>query len=82
MGLDPDQVTLYRQSDLPEVFELTWILGCVTPKGLMNRAHAYKAAVAEADKQGKADVDAGINMGVYYYPVLGRRRRAGPARGG
>jgi tryptophanyl-tRNA synthetase len=52
------------------VFELTWILGCVTPKGLMNRAHAYKAAVAEAEKQGKADVDAGINMGVYYYPVL------------
>ena len=70
MGLNPDQVTLYRQSDLPEVFELTWILGCVTPKGLMNRAHAYKAAVAEAEKQGKTDVDAGINMGVYYYPVL------------
>ena len=70
MGLNPDEVTLYRQSDLPEVFELTWILGCVTPKGLMNRAHAYKAAVAEAERQGKTDVDAGINMGVYYYPVL------------
>ena len=70
MGLDPDQVTLYRQSDLPRCSSSTWILGCVTPKGLMNRAHAYKAAVAEAEKQGKADVDAGINMGVYYYPVL------------
>jgi tryptophanyl-tRNA synthetase len=52
------------------VFELTWILGCVTPKGLMNRAHAYKAAVADAQAQGKADVDAGVNMGVYCYPVL------------
>jgi len=70
MGLNPDRVTLYRQSDLPETFELSWILACVTPKGLMNRAHAYKAAVAEAQAQGKADVDAGVNMGVYCYPVL------------
>jgi tryptophanyl-tRNA synthetase len=70
MGLNPDRVTLYRQSDVPETFELTWILGCVTPKGLMNRAHAYKAAVADAEAQGKADVDAGVNMGVYCYPVL------------
>jgi tryptophanyl-tRNA synthetase len=70
MGLDPQRATLYRQSDVPETFELAWILGCVTPKGLMNRAHAYKAAVAAAQAQGKTDVDAGVNMGVYFYPVL------------
>jgi tryptophanyl-tRNA synthetase len=70
MGLDPSQVTIYRQSDIPEVFELSWILGCITPKGLMNRAHAYKAAVAAAREQGKKDVDATVNMGTYCYPVL------------
>jgi tryptophanyl-tRNA synthetase len=70
MGLDPDRVTLYRQSDIPEVFELSWILGCVTPKGLMNRAHAYKAAVDQAQAKGKADLDADVNMGLYSYPVL------------
>ena len=70
MGLDPDRVTLYRQSDIPEVFELSWILGCVTPKGLMNRAHAYKAAVEHAQAKGKADLDADVNMGLYSYPVL------------
>jgi tryptophanyl-tRNA synthetase len=70
MGLDPQKSTLYRQSDLPETFELSWILGCVTPKGMMNRAHAYKAAVAEAAAAGSADVDANVNMGLYSYPVL------------
>jgi tryptophanyl-tRNA synthetase len=70
MGLDPENSTLYRQSDLPETFELTWILNCITPKGMMNRAHAYKAAVDQAAAEGNAEVDAGINMGVYSYPVL------------
>jgi tryptophanyl-tRNA synthetase len=70
MGLDPERITMYRQSDIPEVFELTWILNCVTPKGLMNRAHAYKASVAAAEAAGKADVDADVNMGVFDYPVL------------
>lgn len=69
-GLDPERITMYRQSDVPETFELAWVLSCVTGKGLMNRAHAYKAARdknAEADKD---DLDAGINMGLYNYPVL------------
>jgi tryptophanyl-tRNA synthetase len=70
LGLDPQKVILYRQSDLPEVFELNWLLSCVTPKGLMNRAHAYKAAVAANRERGVAEEDAGINMGLYNYPVL------------
>ena len=69
-GLDTDKVVFYRQSDLPEVFELSWILGCMTAKGLMNRAHAYKAAIAQNEAAGNADLDAGINMGLYHYPVL------------
>ncbi len=68
-GLDPQKVTLYRQSDIPEIPELTWILGCVTAKGLMNRAHAYKAAVDRNNAAGE-DPDAGISMGLYSYPVL------------
>lgn len=67
-GLDPDRTIFYRQSDVPEVFELTWILACLTGKGLMNRAHAYKAA-RDRNREG-ADEDAGINMGVYNYPIL------------
>jgi tryptophanyl-tRNA synthetase len=70
MGLDPARSTIYRQSDIPEDFELEWILACSTPKGLMNRGHAYKAAVAEAEAAGEADVDANVNMGLYSYPVL------------
>lgn len=68
-GLDPDQSVFYRQSDVPEVFELSWILACFTPKGFMNKAHAYKAA---ADKNREADEpeDAGVSMGLYTYPVL------------
>ncbi len=68
-GLDPNIVTLYRQSDVPETTELAWILGCVTAKGLMNRAHAYKAAVDRNNAVGE-DVDAGISMGLFGYPVL------------
>ncbi|MGH3441761.1 MAG: tryptophan--tRNA ligase [Nitriliruptorales bacterium] len=70
MGLDPTRTTIYRQSDIPEVFELSWILNCVTPKGMMNRAHAYKAAVGAAEAQGRKDVDGTVNMGLYCYPVL------------
>lgn len=70
LGLDPERVVFYRQSDVPQVFELTWLLACVTPKGLMNRAHAYKAAVAENLEGGETDEDAGIYMGLYNYPVL------------
>lgn len=69
-GLDPEQVTMYRQSEIPETFELTWILACVTGKGMMNRAHAYKAARDQNAEAGIEDLDAGINMGVYFYPIL------------
>ncbi|HAJ13593.1 MAG TPA: tryptophan--tRNA ligase, partial [Comamonadaceae bacterium] len=61
-GLDPDKVTLYRQSDIPEIPELTWFLTCVTGKGLLNRAHAYKAAVDKNTDAG-ADPDDGVSMG-------------------
>jgi tryptophanyl-tRNA synthetase len=69
-GLDPERITMYRQSDVPETFELTWVLACVTAKGLMNRAHAYKAARDRNAEAGVADLDAGVNMGLYNYPVL------------
>ncbi|HET7556927.1 MAG TPA: tryptophan--tRNA ligase [Rhodanobacteraceae bacterium] len=68
-GLDPQRVTFYRQSDIPEIPELTWMLTCVAAKGLMNRAHAYKAAV-DANTASGEDPDAGINLGLYSYPVL------------
>ncbi len=70
LGLDPERVILYRQSDIPEVFELNWILACFAPKGLMNRAHAYKAATQKNQENGDPDLDAGVNMGLYTYPVL------------
>ena len=69
-GLDPEKTILYRQSDIPELFELTWILSCITPKGLMNRAHAYKAKRDQNSAGGKKDLDEGINMGLYNYPIL------------
>jgi tryptophanyl-tRNA synthetase len=69
-GLDPATVTLYRQSDVPETFELTWVLSCLTPKGMMNRAHAYKAARDRNREAGVTDLDAGIDMGLFNYPVL------------
>ncbi|MFC4617471.1 tryptophan--tRNA ligase [Camelliibacillus cellulosilyticus] len=68
-GLDPDQVLFYRQSDVPEIFELSWILSCMTSKGLLNRAHAYKAKVDDNIAAGR-DPDAGINIGLFNYPVL------------
>ena len=70
MGLDPTRTLFYRQSDVPEIFELTWIFECFTSKGWMNKAHAYKAIVAERLEKGEQDVDAEINMGIYSYPVL------------
>ncbi|MBY0469632.1 tryptophan--tRNA ligase [bacterium] len=69
-GLDPARCTIYCQSDIPEIFELSWILSCVTPKGLMNRAHAYKAVVQENQEKGQEDLDAGVSMGLFCYPVL------------
>ncbi|MEZ4361527.1 MAG: tryptophan--tRNA ligase [Kofleriaceae bacterium] len=69
-GLSAERTLFYRQSDIPEIFELAWILSCFTSKGWMNKAHAYKARVAEAEAAGEADVDAGISMGLYQYPVL------------
>ncbi|MDZ7919537.1 tryptophan--tRNA ligase [Rhodoferax sp.] len=68
-GLDPAHVTFYRQSDVPEIPELCWFLTCVTGKGVLNRAHAYKAAV---DKNTAADVDpdADVSAGLFMYPVL------------
>ncbi|GLQ92502.1 tryptophan--tRNA ligase [Dyella acidisoli] len=68
-GLDPNKVTFYRQSDVPEIPELTWFLTCVTAKGLLNRAHAYKAAVDKNTEAGE-DPDAAITAGLYMYPVL------------
>ncbi|TMU87627.1 tryptophan--tRNA ligase [Bacillus sp. BHET2] len=69
LGLDPDRAIFYRQSDVPEIFELSWILACFAPKGLMNRAHAYKSIVEENQNGGK-DVDMGVNMGLFTYPIL------------
>lgn len=70
LGLDADRAVFYRQSDIPEIPALTWLLTCVTAKGLMNRAHAYKAVVQENEQADSADPDRGINMGLYSYPVL------------
>ncbi|WP_075185571.1 tryptophan--tRNA ligase [Teredinibacter haidensis] len=69
LGLDTEKAVFYRQSDVPEITELSWILSCMAAKGLMNRAHAYKAAVANNTEEG-ADPDFGITMGLYSYPVL------------
>ena len=68
-GLNPEKTLFYRQSDIPQVFELATLLSAFTPKGLMNRAHAYKAAVASNIEKGE-DPDSGVNMGLYTYPVL------------
>jgi tryptophanyl-tRNA synthetase len=72
-GLDPAKVVFYRQSRIPEIFELAWILACFTSKGWMNKAHAYKAKVAANAEQklmAEGDIDAGIDMGLYEYPIL------------
>ncbi len=63
LGLDPEKMILYRQSDVPEIFELAWILSCHTPKSLMNNSHAYKTAQ-------KHGTDEGINVGLFTYPIL------------
>ena len=68
-GLDPAKVWFYRQSDIPEIPELTWLLTCVAGKGLLNRAHAYKAAV-DKNRAEQLDDDAGITAGLFMYPVL------------
>ncbi|MGR9085971.1 MAG: tryptophan--tRNA ligase [Gammaproteobacteria bacterium] len=70
LGLDTANAVFYRQSDVPEIMELTWMLTCVTAKGLMNRAHAYKAAVAENEQDAEKDPDKGITMGLFSYPIL------------
>ena len=69
LGLDTDKALFYRQSDIPEISELTWLLTCITAKGLMNRAHAYKAAVQENVEKGE-DQDFAITMGLFSYPIL------------
>ncbi|OSZ74462.1 tryptophan--tRNA ligase [Hydrogenophaga sp. IBVHS1] len=68
-GLDPERVTFYRQSDIPEIPELTWLLTCVTGKGVLNRAHAYKASVDKNTAAG-VDPDSGVTAGLFMYPVL------------
>ncbi|MEU3273605.1 tryptophan--tRNA ligase [Saccharomonospora sp. NPDC006951] len=68
-GLDPARTTFYVQSDVPEIFELNWALSCLTGKGLMNRAHAYKAA-RDRNVEAGEEPDAGVNMGLFNYPIL------------
>jgi tryptophanyl-tRNA synthetase len=70
MGLDHENCVFYRQSDIPEIPELTWILTCLAAKGLMNRAHAYKAVAAQNVETGQKDPDKGITMGLFSYPIL------------
>ena len=68
-GLDPERVVFYRQSDVPEIPELTWFLTCVTGKGILNRAHAYKASVDKNNAAG-TDPDTDVSAGLFMYPVL------------
>ena len=69
LGLNPDKTFFFRQSDVPEVAQMATLLSNVTPKGLMNRAHSYKAKIEKNKEQGE-DIDAGVNMGLYTYPIL------------
>ena len=69
-GLDPKKVIFYRQSDIPHIFELAWILSCLASKGLLNRAHAYKAATTDNETNKTKDIDKGVNMGLFNYPIL------------
>ena len=69
LGLDREKAIFFKQSDIKEVFELTWMLNCMTPKGDMNRAHSYKDRIQKNAQEGK-DQDFGVNMGLYDYPVL------------
>ena len=68
-GLNPENVVFYRQSDVPEIPELNWFLTCVTGKGALNRAHAYKASQDKNAEAGK-DLDDGVTAGLFMYPVL------------
>lgn len=68
-GLNPQAVHFYRQSDIPEITQLMWLLSCIAAKGTLNRAHAYKAAV-EQNQKDRLDDDAGVTMGLFLYPVL------------
>jgi len=70
LGLDTSNAVFYRQSDIPEIPQLTWILTSMTAKGLMNRAHSYKAIVQANEESGSKDPDKGINMALYSYPIL------------
>lgn len=70
LGLDTNNAVFYRQSDVPEITELAWLLSCVTAKGLMNRAHAYKAALQANEMAGESDLDKGVSMGLFNYPIL------------
>ena len=69
-GLDPQKTYFYRQSDVPEITELAWVLSCITEKGLLNRSHAYKAAMDTNKASGRKDTDEGISMGLFSYPLL------------
>lgn len=69
-GLDPKKTIMYRQSDIPELFELNWVLSCMTPKGLMNRGHSYKALIQANQREGRRNTESGVNMGIYNYPIL------------
>ena len=69
-GLDPERTNFYRQSDVPEITELAWLLSCITEKGVLNRAHAYKAAIDTNNESGKKDIDEGISVGLFSYPLL------------
>lgn len=70
LGLDIDKAFFYCQSDIPEIPALAWLLSCQAAKGLLNRAHAYKAVVQENESSGSNDPDKGITMGLFSYPVL------------
>jgi tryptophanyl-tRNA synthetase len=70
LGLDPDKSNLYLQSHIPEIPELSWIISTLTAKGLLNRAHAYKAKLDENVEAHTKDPDAGITAGLYQYPIL------------
>lgn len=70
LGLDPEKTIFYKQSDVPEIMELSTILAAFMPKGLLNRAHAYKAKLQLNKEEGKSDLDDGVNMGLFTYPLL------------
>ena len=70
LGLDPEYTIFYRQSHIYEIFELNWMLNTITAKGLLNRVHTYKDAVAKNVVDQQQDPDAAITMGLFGYPVL------------